>query len=186
MNANKNQNPATQRQTWAVFCKTGYDVRECKLTWADVTALLNGEKSPESFPGARQVKKASEPKQDWQLVYGAAHEAGMTAGVNAYCVPMIVQEHSNPLNDASPVIRTYEPVMDGVCGFSSSIVKPATHPFVKWLKAHKIGRSHYGGGYSIWCHEFNQSMTRKDAYCSAFCQVLNKHGIKAYHESRMD
>ncbi len=182
----KKNNPATSRQLWAIFVKTGFDVRGCNLTWGDVTALLNGEKQAADFPGARQVRKESAPKQDWQLVYVAAHEAGMAAGVNAVCVPMVVQEHANPLNDSSPVIKTYAPVMDGVCGFSYSVIKPATHPFVKWLKEQKIGRSHYGGGYAIWCHQFNQSMTRKEAYCAAFCEVLNRHGIKAYYESRMD
>ncbi len=183
---NTDKNTATQRQTWAVFCATGYDVRECKLTWADVTALLNKEKSPADFAGARQVRKANETKQDWQLVYEDAHEAGMIAGAKEYCVPMVVQERANPLDDNSAIVRQYAPVADGVCGFSYSVIKPATHPFVKWLKEQKIGRSHYGGGYAIWCHQFNQSMTRKEAYCAAFCEVLNRHGIKAYHESRID
>ena len=36
------------------------------------------------------------------------------------------------------------------------------------------------------CREFNQSLTRKEAYCEAFARVLGESGLRAYVDSRMD
>ena len=44
----------------------------------------------------------------------------------------------------------------------------------------------YPTGLHFWVGLFNQSMTRKEAYASAFAKVLNEAGIQAYADSRMD
>jgi hypothetical protein len=49
-----------------------------------------------------------------------------------------------------------------------------------------LGRKNYGGGYALSVQDFNQSLTRKEAYAHAFAKVLNDHGITAYTDSRMD
>jgi hypothetical protein len=184
INVNPNAS-ATPRQSWAIFVKTGWDVRNCNLTMGNASEILNGDKSPAEFTGAIQVRKPAAPKQDFQLIYGEAHEAGMAAGVNAQCVPMVVQQRANPLDDSSPVVKTYEPVMDGVCGFASIRFSGNT-AWARWAKKEGLARASYPSGMSIWVHQFNQSLTRKEAYAQEFAKVLRNHGIEAYAESRMD
>lgn len=132
------------------------------------------------------VKKSLSPF--WaSVLYAQAHEAGMAAGKAHQPVPMIVSEHANPLNDNSPVVKVYAPVMGGVCGFAWIKIRPARGAFVNWLKVKKIGRvDSYSGGYSISVHQFGQSMECKEAYAGAFAQVLNDHDVLAYAESRED
>ena len=36
------------------------------------------------------------------------------------------------------------------CGFAWVELRPGNHPFVNWLKAHKIGAKGYNGGWHIW------------------------------------
>ena len=38
----------------------------------------------------------------------------------------------------------------------------------------------------IWVGEFNQSVTRKEAYAQAFAEVLREAGVTAYASSRKD
>ena len=138
------------------------------------------------------VRASGEEKQSrdakWQALWDAAHAAGMAAGNAVTPNPMIVVERANPLDDRSPVVRQYAPVMDGVCGFAWVVVCPGNHSFCHWAKKHQQARSEYGGGVCVkWVFEFNQSMTRKEAYARAFAQVLREAGIEwAYSNSRMD
>ena len=56
-----------------------------------------------------------------------------------------------------------------------------------WLKKSGIGRlDSYYGGWTIWVGDFGQSYERKMAYAGAFAEVLQKHGIKAYANGRLD
>lgn len=118
-------------------------------------------------------------------IYQQAHLAGNAAVTTTTVTPMIVQQVANPLNDKSQVIKEYF-VSDGVCGFASVNVKPANSKFAKFLVAHGLARKTYTGGVSMSVHQFNQSLTKKEAYACAFANVLNEHGIKAHVEFRMD
>lgn len=120
-----------------------------------------------------------------QTIYQQAHYKGNAAVEMTTVTPMIVQQRANPLNDNSELIREYY-VSDGVCGFASVNVKPANCKFAKFLVANGLGRKSYSGGVSMSVRDFNQSLTKKEAYAYAFASVLNEHGIKAYVESRMD
>ena len=124
-------------------------------------------------------------KTDWPSLYSEAHRAGMDAGSSSVPTPMVVQQHSNVMNDNSPVVQQWN-VPDGVCGFAWVVVRPANSPFANWLKKNNLARAHYRGGVSVWVGEFNQSMTRKEAYAAAFAQVLHKAGLNAHSDSRMD
>lgn len=120
-------------------------------------------------------------------IYAEAIEAGVRAGNNHNPTPMIVQQHANPLDDNSPVVRTFEPVMGGVCGFAWVNIKPGNSSFCRWLKSQGIvDHVSYYGGYDLWCSDFNQSMERKEAWADAIAKVLNSYGIKAHSMSRMD
>jgi hypothetical protein len=118
-------------------------------------------------------------------VYEQAHQAGLNAVLSANVTPMIVTERANPLDDSSSVKRAYF-VDDGVCGFASVIVKPANCKFAKYLQAQGLGRKHYYGGMSMSVRDFNQSLTKKEAYAEGFAKVLRDNGINAWAESRMD
>ena len=118
-------------------------------------------------------------------IYQEAHYKGNAAVEITTVQPMIVQQRANPLNDDSELIREYY-VSDGVCGFASVNVKPANSKFAKFLVANGLGRKSYSGGVSMSVRDFNQSLTKKEAYAYAFARVLTEHGIKAHVESRMD
>jgi hypothetical protein len=77
-------------------------------------------------------------------------------------------------------------VADGVCGFAWVNVQKGQQKFVNFLKKQGLGHKAYYGGWDVPCHEFGQSMQRKEAYCAAYAQVLRDGGIKAYAQSRMD
>lgn len=121
----------------------------------------------------------------YAALYQRAHEAGMAAGEAARPRPMVVVQRENPLDDSSPIVKQYEPVMDGVCGFAWIKVRPANSSFGRWLRSrgHSLA---YQGGVSIWVRGFGQSYERKMAYAHAFAQVLEEAGIKAYAEGRLD
>lgn len=121
-----------------------------------------------------------------ELLYKSADQAGMKAVLAATITPMVVSQHANPLDDNSPVERQWF-VSDGPCGFAWVNVKPGTSRFAKWLvdKGYASKDSYYGG-VTIWVHQFNQSMQKKETYAAAFASVLAEHGITAHSNSRMD
>ena len=106
-------------------------------------------------------------------------------------VPIVVGEAiglSNEIDESKP---TYF-IEGGVCGFASVIIKPARGKFVTELKKRKIGGAHYYGGYSVSSWEFAPSIRRDQSYERAFAaakgavEVLEKYGINAYVDSRID
>ena len=124
---------------------------------------------------------------NYMELYKKAGITGDTAAMAVVPTPMCVVQRADPLDDASPIVKRYAPVMDGVCGFAWVIVKPGNSKFANWLKKTGIALSDsYYGGVSVWVNTFGQSMTRKEAYAQAFAKVLNENGIRAFAMSRMD
>jgi hypothetical protein len=123
----------------------------------------------------------------------AAHVAGMAAGRAASPPTMLVNRHVNPLDDASPIDKTWV-VPEGPCGFAWVTVRPANSRLAKVMAGLFDGtfggrarRDSYGGGMMLWVYEFNQSMVRKEAYANAFAKHLRDAGFdKVYPGSRMD
>lgn len=137
--------------------------------------------------------------EDAKNLWEAAYDAALAAGNGNKPVPMVVQEHQNMADDDSPVVYQ-EVVPDGVCGFA----------WVQWLKKDKLadefcklvrglGRTHesnlshepnMGKGYpamwKLWVGEYNQSMSRKEAFAKAFCAKIQSAGINCSYSSRMD
>lgn len=175
---------ATPRQTFACFCKTGYDVRGCNLTMKQASDILDGKLDPATLTGAIQKRKAAAPKEDFAAIFAEAHASGMQAGSAINPVPMVVQGHANPLDDNSPVTQRWV-VSEGACGFAWISFKGNT-PWGRWAKANGHASAHHPSGLSVWVGEFNQSITRKEAYAEAFAAVLRKHNITAYAGSRLD
>jgi hypothetical protein len=135
------------------------------------------------------VQPTTSPTMDrtqCELLFSVAHDAGMLAGNNAVPVPMHVVQRANPFDDSSPIIKRYEPVMDGVCGFAWITVRPGNGSFARYLKDSKGCRKGYHGGVELWVRDFNQSLERKMAYARAFADVLIAAGVNAIPGSRMD
>lgn len=190
----------TTKQSFAIYLKTGYDVRGLNLSNEEVSKLFELSVSDaievvKSLGGIfkKEVSTEEKPKQsfkEFEQIIAEAREAGLDA-VNEMIqkkqiVPMIVTQHSNMLDDNSPVKKEWY-VADGVCGFAWINVRPATSRFAKWLKSQNIGSTDsYYGGITIWISEFGQSMQKKETYARAYAEVLRKHGFKAHMMSRMD
>ncbi len=124
-------------------------------------------------------------KYDWKEVFAEAKVAGLKALMTKVPQPMIVQQHENPLDDNSKVVKQYH-VEGGICGFASIIVKPGTSSFARWLMKKDLGHKHYYGGVGLFVREGGQSYEKKVAYANAFCTVLEKYNIKCHVDSRLD
>jgi len=123
-------------------------------------------------------------KRECGRIYREAYEAGLLAGKEIELQKFIVGDAIGLSNEIDYSKKTY--VMEGLCGFAWIKISPARGAFVNYLKANEIGRKSYYGGYDIWVKEFAQSIDRKLAFAQAFASVLDKYGINAYAESRLD
>ncbi len=119
-------------------------------------------------------------------LFESAHEAGLKAGHEVGVTPMVVGSPTELFGNEIDWDKSTYHVSDGVCGFAGVIIKPARGKFVSLLKKMGRGWKHYYGGFYMTCREFNQSLTRKEAYCEAFARVLGESGLRAYVDSRMD
>jgi hypothetical protein len=121
----------------------------------------------------------------FQSVYDAAMRAGQEAGDKHTPRPMVVSQHSNPLDDNSTIQEQWI-VNSGVCGFAWVIVKPGTSSFARWLVKQGLGGKHYYGGVRIWIGDYRQSYEKKVAHAGAMAKHLQNVGIRAYSDSRLD
>lgn len=187
---------ATKRQTWALFCASGLDCRGIDLSRDEASGLIDALRNGfrEQAIEELQMRGATgEPKvngatrdREFEELYERAWAAGVEAAAECTPTPMLVQEHANVLDDSSPVVKTYAPVMGGVCGFAGVRIRPATTSFARWLKKNQGWWKSYYGGIENSIHEYNQSMERKAAHAGAMAQVLREAGHNAYAWSRED
>ena len=115
-----------------------------------------------------------------------AHLMGMDAGRRVGVTPMVVGTPTEIFGNEIDYSKPTYVVNDGVCGFAGVVIKPARGKFVSYLKSIGIGHKHYYGGYYVSVREFNQSLTRKEAYAEAYAKVLSEEGMSCYVDSRMD
>lgn len=185
----------TSRQSWAIFTMAKIDVRKTAISMEKASQLIASLKAGgnqfdaaiaemKTLPGV-EIKGEAKPKQDWLVIYREAEQKGHEAVSRFEPTPMVVNQHASVIDDNSPIVRQYV-VNDGVCGFATIIIKPATCSFAKWLKKNNLGRVSYYGGIAINVHQFNQSYERKMKYADAFAAVLQSHGITAYADGRLD
>lgn len=117
-----------------------------------------------------------------------AKAAGEKARNECIPTPMFVQERANPLDDNSPVIKRYAPVMQGVFGNAWVTINPANSSFAIWARKNAGFRS--GSAVCIMgrCYLYLSigSMEKQEAYARAYANVLRNHGIEAFSGSRMD
>ncbi len=115
-----------------------------------------------------------------------AHLMGMDAGRSVGVTPMVVGSPTELFGNKIDWNKSTYHVADGVCGFAGVVIKPARGKFVSYLKSIGKGNKHYYGGWYVSVREFNQSLTRKEAYAAAFAKVLGEEGMSCYVDSRMD
>lgn len=129
---------------------------------------------------------AKERDAKWAALWREATEAGEAAAAACTPEPMIVVERANVLDDSSPIVKQYAPVMGGVCGFAWISVRPGNCSFARWLS--KTGRGHKGyyGGWEVSVSGYGQSYEKKLAHAQAAAKVLAAAGIKAYGTGRLD
>lgn len=188
--------PASTGKTWALKCATGLDCRAIGLSDAAAAALLDRLDAADGAVidellsmGAKGTPKL--PKAIREANHRALYDGAMAAGAAAAeaCVPtpMIVQQRLNPLDDNSPVVKEWEPVAAGVCGFAWVTIFPGNSSFARWLAKEGLARKAYRGGMEIYISAYSQSYERKMAHAQAAAKYLREHGIeKAYSGGRLD
>ncbi len=186
---------STYRQNRAIFFATGLDVRSCGLSVEEASEIISDLKNTpiatnlvierlreRGATGEVREQKAAK----WQELYDRAWNAGVERATAHSPTPMHVVQRANPLDDSSPVVKAYAPVMDGMCGFALVNVSPGTSSFARWLVKHGHARKSYYGGVDIWIGEYGQSYERKYEHAKAMASVLQEAGIKAYGMGRLD
>lgn len=122
---------------------------------------------------------------DFKAIHEQARAAGLTAVTPEIKGRTVMLTESNLMDD-SPRPDGQSFLMDDFpCGFAWIQFKGNT-AWAKWAKAEGLARPAYPKGMSIWVHDFNQSMTKKEVYAQAYAKVLRDNGIEAYAQSRMD
>ena len=76
-------------------------------------------------------------------------------------------------------------VPDGPCGFAYVVLRKSNTSFAIWAKKKGLFSKGYSGT-QLRVSDFNQSVTLKEAYASAYASVLNNNGIECYSSSRLD
>ena len=117
-------------------------------------------------------------------IWNSAKAAGIAAGEAVEVAPMVVVA-ADIFNRPVPG-ATRHVVEGGPCGFAGVIIRPANSAFANFIKKNGIGRKSYSGGVRISIMEFGQSLARKEAMAYAMAGVMQKAGINAYGESRID
>jgi len=98
----------------------------------------------------------------------SAHEAGLQAGKSVECKNMIVADGGK-----------VHIVPDGPCGFAYIHIKSANSNVAKaMIEILGAMKSDSYGGLLLSVDEFDQSVTRKNAYARAFAKVLAESGMK--------
>jgi hypothetical protein len=152
-------------------------------------ANLHGVSTFHTLDKLPQTMKEANPhfgKVELRKLFLAAEKAGKEAYDAVTPIPMIVQQHVNPLDDNSRVKQEWH-VPEGVCGFGWVTIRPANSQAANYAK------KHHGGGYSdyqramiIYPRDRSQSYERKMAWARAYAGVLAEAGIRAHADGRLD
>lgn len=179
--------PATKKQLWALFCLTKKDHRDKNLTMEQASDLIGKFKKDKSNNVLNTPN--NNKKHEFEELFERAEQVAKNAYDACKPTPMVVSQHVNPLNDSSPIVKSYF-VEGGPCGFAHIQFKDARRNICKYMKKNNLGHySDYSKSVS-WepsCSRMDQSLERKEAACSAAIKVFSEAGIdRIYISSRMD
>lgn len=146
--------------------------------------------------------KAPKPKgngpRDINAHLAAAEAAGKAAAAAHTPEPMHVVQHADVLDDSSPIVKRYAPVMGGVCGFAWVSLKGGTRLANTMKKRYhgdglmdRVRDLNFGNDYPtgkrLSVMGYGQSMELKSAYAHAYAQSLREAGYEGvYASDRMD
>lgn len=154
---------------------------KCKLCDKPTSGKSQYCKEHKKIAREKWLEKINEQKQERQnryMRFAEIWENAVAAGQKALeeCTPtpMVVQQHTNPLDDSSPVSKSWY-VSGGVCGFAWVNVSPGNTSFARWLVKQGYAGKSYRGGVDIWVRAGGQSLERKEAYAHAMAASLKKH-----------
>ena len=114
--------------------------------------------------------------------------AGFDAGQQATPETMIVTQHTNQLDDTSPVAQQWI-VPEGPCGFAWVNVSPGNSSFARWLVKNGHAHKAHRGGVDIWIGAHGQSYERKRAHAGAMADEITRaeiKGVTVYASGRLD
>lgn len=112
---------------------------------------------------------------DFKALFDKAYAAGMAAGSGSSGGKAVgITDGTN-----------HWTLSDYPCGFAWVTV-PGNSAFGRWGKKSGLFTKAYPTGVWYWVGEFNQSMTRKEAFAHAFANVLKEAGVDARPGSRID
>jgi hypothetical protein len=153
------------------YCKA--HAREARTAWRQMVADKAAERD--------------ERNERFRLAVNRAQLDGTKAAEACVPVPMVVVQRANPLDDSSAIVKRYEPIADGACGFAWVTIRPGNSAFAHYAKAHLGASKNYGGGLMLWISAYNQSMAKKEAFARAYAKSLTEAGIPGISwNSRMD
>jgi len=109
----------------------------------------------------------------WETLYNFAHNEAVKASKKVIPTPMYITGYS-------------EPVMEGMCGTATVVIKDARKGFAKWLKNNKIGYLSYKGGWEVFAAIHDQSYEKATAYAETFERILRQNGVECYSKSILD
>lgn len=153
--------------------------------------------------GSLREKIAAEKaeREDRYAKFEAAHHKALAAahqaGLDAVPDPMVVTQHASPLDDDSPVVKSWY-VGEGACGFGWVQSYPGNSSFAHWAKKHAGFRAGYPGGIQLWSRAEDhqgyqtQSVTRNEAWARAYAATMREElaevapNQKFYGQSRLD
>lgn len=121
-----------------------------------------------------------------------ASESAEQAVKDCRPTPIVVGSPTTPFGNEIDKTKETWFVEGGVCGFASVVIKPARGKIVAELKKRGIGSAHYGGGYSFSSWQLAPSIRRDQSYERAVAaargavEVLQKYGVTAYVDARID
>lgn len=132
-------------------------------------------------------------REIFQIICNEAHQAGVAAVERLNVVPMIVGEETSFLSGKIDYSKPTYFVEDGFCGFAWVNVYPENKGNTKLGKEERklletagFRKNEYERCHQLWISDYNQSMQKKEAYASAYAQVLCEYGFHAYSGSRLD
>ena len=205
MKFNNPDAPATRKQLWLLHILTKEDTRQSKLTIkeaSDKIAELKGD-------GHKPASNGKDYLAILKLADQVASKAYKDYCRDNYKEPRYaVVQHSNPLDDSSPVEKAW-PMRD-LCGVVWLDLKlKGNEKFINWFKktGKRTGQYNkrweidgfglgYNGSCSVWSYPWtlrlpgigcgNGAISAAEESARAAVEVLGKHGVEVHMQSRLD
>ena len=169
-------------------CKTDWCGRERtgRSQYCNACKRMAREKWREKVAADKEARELR--YWEFERLMRNAEGAGFKAGRDAIPEAMIVAQHTNQLDDTSPVAQQWI-VPEGPCGFAWVNVSPGNSSFARWLVKNGHAHKAHRGGVDIWIDAQGQSYERKRAHAGAMADEITRaeiKGVTVYASGRLD